>query len=272
MDLDEMVNDIERAIITAVSGLKKRTDIIEGSLVEQLRKLMKSELTLRGGRILRTQDNIKALNKIKRGLAAFVNSIGGDDLGLDDAFNKISTYIINNYRDFSDEEAIGLANLVKSQSIEQATDLFIAEGINSEVIPELSSIIRNGVINGLTIEETLSAVEELVSSGLINNAAKRITIDSLVGFAREYVNAITSNFDAEWYLFEGALRSSSRSFCESRAGKYFRKSEIESWVTLDWQGKRAGTNKETIFRFVGGYNCYHLLLPVPESIVPEKYK
>ena len=118
----------------------------------------------------------------------------------------------------------------------------------------------------------MTAIQELIDSGLLPNAAKRITVDGLVTFSREYVGALTKDFDSEWYLYEGPLRATSRSFCESRAGKYWRKKEVESWASLDWQGKKPGTTKQTIFSLAGGYNCYHILFPVPEEAVPEKYK
>jgi hypothetical protein len=118
----------------------------------------------------------------------------------------------------------------------------------------------------------MTAIKELIDSGLLPNAAKRITVDGLVTFSREYVGALTKDFDSEWYLYEGPLRATSRSFCESRAGKYWKKSEVESWAKLDWQGKKPGTTKTTIFSLAGGYNCYHILFPVPEEAVPEKYK
>lgn len=59
-----------------------------------------------------------------------------------------------------------------------------------------------------------------------------------------------------------------RPFCKARAGKFFHRSEVEAWASMDWAGKMAGTDARTIFVTRGGYNCQHSLLPVSKFAVP----
>ena len=235
--------------------------------------MVRDGFAIKRGAIDKTTGNIKEITKIQRKIDAYIRSgIFEKELKVfEPAFKAIADLIKDNYSEFASDNALEVANLMKEDSIIQVKEQFIAEGLSAEVIPELRNILKNSVIRGLTIDETLTAVSELVTSGLLPNAAKRITVDGLVTFSRNYINAMTKDFEAEWYFYEGPLRKTSREFCESRAGKYFTKKQVESWAKLDWQGKKPGTTKQTIFSLAGGYNCYHLILPVPTELVPEEY-
>lgn len=273
MDLEKLINDIEKVLKKALEIVLGSTDKIEKGLLAEIKKLLNNEFSTKGGKILRNAENVKAINKIRKGIEKYINSGLFNDLKVfEPAFKSISELVYDNYSEFATTNAKEIANLIKEQSIELVKEQFVAEGIASEIMPELGTILRSAAIEGQTITQTLAAVEQLVTSGLLPNAAKRITIDGLVTYSRNYINALTKDFNSEWFLYEGPLRSTSRSFCESRAGKYYTKKEVQSWASLDWQGKKPGTTPQTIFTLAGGYNCYHLILPVPEAAVPEKYK
>jgi hypothetical protein len=273
LDLEKMIDEIEKVLTKSLDSILSNVDKLESGLQKEIEKLIRDGFAVKGGKITKTTGNIKEILKIKRKIDAYV--LGGfftKELKVfEPAFKAIAELVTDNYSEFASGNALEVANLVKEQSIELVKEQFIAEGISSEVMPELSNILRNSVIRGLTIDETVKAVNELVASGLLPNAAKRITIDGLVTYSRNYINAITKDFENEWYFYEGPLRKSSRQFCETRAGKYYTKKQVESWAKLDWQGKKPGTTKQTIFSLAGGYNCYHLILPVPTELVPEEY-
>lgn len=94
--------------------------------------------------------------------------------------------------------------------------------------------------------------------------------DALFQYSRAYQESVTNDLGLDWYNYNGGLIKDSREFCRDRAGGYFHRKEIESWVSLDWQGKNPATTKSSIFVFVAGFNCRHSLIPVHISIVPEK--
>ena len=274
LDLEKLVDDIEKIIKATLSDVLKSVDSLSNGLTKEIEKLVNKKFSIKNGSISKTAENAKEIARIKIELEKYTAAgLFTKELKVfESAFKEIADKILSNYSSFASVDAKGMANLIKEQSIELVKEQFIAEGIASEVIPELGNILRASVIQGQTIPQTMTAIQELIDSGLLPNAAKRITVDGLVTFSREYVGALTKDFDSEWYLYEGPLRATSRSFCESRAGKYWRKKEVESWAKLDWQGKKPGTTKQTIFSLAGGYNCYHILFPVPEEAVPEKYK
>ena len=274
LDLEKLIDDIEKIIKATLSDVLKSVDSLSNGLTKEIEKLVNKKFSIKNGSISKTAENAKEIARIKIELEKYTAAgLFTKELKVfESAFKEIADKILSNYSSFASVDAKAMANLIKEQSIELVKEQFIAEGIASEVIPELGNILRASVIQGQTIPQTMTAIQELIDSGLLPNAAKRITVDGLVTFSREYVGALTKDFDSEWYLYEGPLRATSRSFCESRAGKYWRKKEVESWAKLDWQGKKPGTTKQTIFSLAGGYNCYHILFPVPEEAVPEKYK
>jgi len=274
LDLEKLIDDIEKIIKATLSDVLKSVDSLSNGLTKEIEKLVNKKFSIKNGSISKTAENAKEIARIKIELEKYTAAgLFTKELKVfESAFKEIADKILSNYSSFASVDAKAMANLIKEQSIELVKEQFIAEGIASEVIPELGNILRASVIQGQTIPQTMTAIQELIDSGLLPNAAKRITVDGLVTFSREYVGALTKDFDSEWYLYEGPLRATSRSFCESRAGKYWRKKEVESWASLDWQGKKPGTTKQTIFSLAGGYNCYHILFPVPEEAVPEKYK
>ena len=81
-------------------------------------------------------------------------------------------------------------------------------------------------------------------------------------FNREYLQTISEDLGMRHYLYQGTIIGDTRQFCQSRAGKYFTKEEVERWASQTWDGKMAGTNSTTIFSYAGGYNCRHKLWPI----------
>jgi len=93
--------------------------------------------------------------------------------------------------------------------------------------------------------------------------------DTLFQYARAYQESVTNDLGLDWYNYNGGLIKDSREFCRDRAGGYFHRKEIESWASLDWQGKNPATTKSSIFVLVAGFNCRHSLIPVHISVVPN---
>jgi hypothetical protein len=79
--------------------------------------------------------------------------------------------------------------------------------------------------------------------------------DSFNIFNRNYSQIISNDLDVQYFEYFGQVIKDTRPFCMERVGKTFSKAEIESWASLDWQGKNPNTDKSTIFTYCGGYNC-----------------
>src|SRR5690606_31346206 len=99
--------------------------------------------------------------------------------------------------------------------------------------------------------------------------AKQITTDTLFNYNRALQEAVSQNTGLDFYYYSGSIMDDSRQFCVDRAGKYYHKREIEGWASLNWAGRRRGTNSSNIFIYAGGYGCLHKPIAVSRAVVPE---
>lgn len=154
-------------------------------------------------------------------------------------------------------------------------------------IKPIQDILTAAVVNGSNISDTIDSISEFVegdpssdSEGKILKYVKQITNDSFAVADRSYTSLVSDELGNEWYYYAGSEVAHTRCFCKERVGKYFHYKEIESWGDGEnlgkcnigdgtWAGEFLGTNKSTIFSYLGGYNCMHSLIPVSDVVVPE---
>ena len=79
-------------------------------------------------------------------------------------------------------------------------------------------------------------------------------------------NQLDDWFGNNTFKYVGPKDGDNREFCHARAGKNFRKAEIQSWASIEWEGKIPGTSSTTIFQNLGGYNCRHFLQPIKPKV------
>jgi hypothetical protein len=138
--------------------------------------------------------------------------------------------------------------------IAQEVGAFIATGGRySELVASVSNIVTGGEnADGAILGNARTAVNDLVSV-----------------YERTATQVASEQVGAEFFLYQGRPIKTSRAFCIERAGKYWHKKEIESWANEEWNGKKEGTNEQTIFSFLGGWSCRHTLVPVSRQGVPK---
>jgi hypothetical protein len=95
---------------------------------------------------------------------------------------------------------------------------------------------------------------------------------------------VNDELGLEWFEYLGGEIPTTRPFCEHREGGIYHRGEIEAWGAGKnsagindirngtWAGRIDGTDSKSIFTFVGGWNCRHYLVPVPDRKVPESVK
>jgi hypothetical protein len=99
----------------------------------------------------------------------------------------------------------------------------------------------------------------------LQNQLKTAVADSIMISNRQYLEVISEDLNISYYIYSGTIISDTRPFCAARAGKIFKKSEIESWAKLSWSGKMPATDKNTIFSYCGGYRCRHSCWPATKA-------
>jgi hypothetical protein len=138
--------------------------------------------------------------------------------------------------------------------------------------------LSNTVLAGGSRADLLDTFRDLIQGdpekvGRLERATRQIVSDTFATSDRAITNEVAEQLGLKFYLYTGGLLKTTRPFCKERNGKFFKKSDVESWGELgDWAGKMEGTNSKTIFQTAGGYNCQHSILPVSEAVVPDEAK
>lgn len=163
-----------------------------------------------------------------------------------------------------------LYNAILESNIAITKDALLGGGIVDNFGNAIQEVLKAniaGVSDRATLMETLAKFIEGTPQrkAYLENYIKQTTNDSLMVFNREYLQTISEDLGMRHYLYQGTIIGDTRQFCQSRAGKYFTKEEVEKWASQTWDGKMAGTNSTTIFSYAGGYNCRHKIWPVTEE-------
>lgn len=145
----------------------------------------------------------------------------------------------------------------------------------------ISQIVANNIVNvlyeknmqGTTKKELRNFLKEFFSDSQKKfRYIEQIATDSLYQMTSTYQLKIAEDLNIEYYYYAGTKMKTSRQFCISRYGKVFTKKEIQSWPGLNWAGKIAGTDKNNIFVYRGGYNCRHTIRPISKNLYTKLNK
>lgn len=163
---------------------------------------------------------------------------------------------------------------LQAQTIKNINDLILQDGLKAQIKIPLNQILEQNVSTGGTFKGMLEQVRNFITGnneaeGRLLKYSKTYLRDVLFQYSRSFQESVTADLKLEWYSFSGGLIDRSREFCIERTGKFFHKSEIESWANLTWKGKIPGTTESSIMVYLGGFNCSHSLIPVSKILVPE---
>jgi hypothetical protein len=183
-----------------------------------------------------------------------------------------------------DFESKSVYKAVLKQSQKNAVDLLSIDAITAEVINPIKSSILSGVVNEGSFTETLKTLTDLTTNvkgtdGILTRYVKRVAYDSFAVADRQYTQAIAADLNFKFFKFRGGHIADTRCFCDERLGGYYHIDEIQDWgrgkhvgaCGYPWQGMNKNTNSDTIFSYVGGYNCKHGFIPYLTSEVPPKW-
>jgi hypothetical protein len=194
------------------------------------------------------------------------------------AFRKIRTQNEKYFETFGGFKAGSevLANLT-NLSIDQAASALSQDAVLNQFSRPVKDILTRNVTTGAQFSDLQDQLKDFILGtpevdGKWLRYTKQITHDALFNYSRAYQETVAEQLGLRYYRYVGGLKKDSRPFCVARNGKFFSKSQIESWASEEWKGKAAGTTPSSIFMLLGGYNCRHSLIPVDESAVPNSVK
>ena len=174
------------------------------------------------------------------------------------------------------------AELYQVGRLQLINDL-IPENLTTWLWQPLRETLTNAIATGAGYTELLDSVQLIAQGGegvdgYLMRYSRVVVSDTLATTDRAFTNIVANDLGLEWYRYLGGRINTTRCFCNKRNGGYFHKNEIKGWGSgigvgecgYPWAGMNKGTNSETIFAYVGGYNCQHSLLPVSEFDVPRE--
>lgn len=165
---------------------------------------------------------------------------------------------------FTDKD---IFDAVKLRAKRNALDLLNDAAIDSNVIKPMKQLIETGITTQAPLNEMVKTLDEFMNTteagaGKLKSYTSGFAIDSFNRFDRSYTKVLSDDFGVTKWKYQGGLVQDSRDFCMQRAGGVFTKEEIQSWASMDWQGRYRNTDESNIFVVLGGYNCLHSLIPV----------
>lgn len=278
MTPQQLSQRLETIADKAQTGLSSAVNKTQGRLYDDMQALL-SRLEL-------DDDGLIKQNQANRKLLQKADSVFDKAMKQSGYYNQLNTFADSVVRlTAANEEYFNFvidaftvdAHYIKSlqkEAILNIQNLLANDGLESQLKRPLKEILSQNVNTGASFADLLKQVREFIKGtpdldGKLLRYSKQISRDTLFNYSASMQESISQNAGLDWYVYLGGIMDDSRDFCIQRAGNYYRKSEIESWAKLSWQGKRPGTTSSTIFIYRAGFNCLHQIIPVSESIVPE---
>jgi hypothetical protein len=174
-------------------------------------------------------------------------------------------------------------------SKQNAINAFYGSGLDARFTQPFLEQLTANVAARAPLREAVNALEGLVVGTEANDGRILANIKTTATTAqavadRSYSAAVNEELGIEWYEYLGGEIDTTRPFCRNREDGIYHKKEIEAWGDgknsagiydirdCTWAGRIEGTDSRSIFTFVGGWNCRHYLVPVPDNKVPDTVK
>jgi hypothetical protein len=258
-------------------GIAKMFDALsglQGRLATRIAGIL-GDLDTRGGAILATEANIARLSEVMQAIeSGFVDPTY--EAAVRDylrTFDKLTTNTATWASELGTFSPDLLTALTRQYKTIAAEYLLNSQSFSLTMLNPIAQEVAGYIATGGRYRDLVQSVSDIVTGGEATDGA-------LLGNARTAVNDLVSVYErtatsvaaeavgAEFFLYQGRPIDTTRPFCRDRSNKYYHKREIAGWADEDWNGKMAGTTSATIFQYLGGYNCRHVLVPVRQDQVP----
>jgi hypothetical protein len=276
MTPEEFAQEIERLIQSAVDQMDMAVDAAQVDAIESLVDETANLGLDSAGNIKPNVGNLNKrasiqnkLNRIlfggqfKKGLSA-VTAI----------MRKIASTITKYLKQFPGFKRPKSFDAILASAIDSVIAALGESGIGATVTAQVDELIRSAIVGGNSIQSLRKAMRDYFKNRGLGQVG-RINANTLISDAMTSLHGAMMKQEAgrlgmKWFKYQGGLIDTTRSFCRARNGHYFHQKEIESWASLEWDGKNPSTTSATIFLWKGGYNCRHFLIPVVYAVVPAE--
>lgn len=163
---------------------------------------------------------------------------------------------------------------VISNAQKNTLSLFDESAIENVLVSPVKDILTQSITTATKFSDAVENIKNFIEGnseidGRLSKYAKTYARDAFSIFDRSFTQIVNQDVEVGFWEFAGGIVKDSRDFCRERVGKIFTDEEVRSWASEDWQGKNPNTTEDTIFNYLGGYNCMHTLLPVSKDRFDE---
>jgi hypothetical protein len=261
---DEGIADM----LQAMQGLQQRLSTRIAAVL--------GDLEISGGALVASEANLARLAEVMQAIeGGFIDPQWEDDVARYlRTFDRLGANTLGWAQELGTVSPGLLRVLQRQYKTIAAEYLLNAQSFSLTLLNPIAQEVGAYIATGSSYRQLVQSVSDIVTGGgeadgaLLGNA--RTAVNDLVSVYERTATAVASEaVGAEFFLYQGRPIDTTRPFCRSRAGRYWHRGEIASWADEEWSGKMKGTTSTTIFNYLGGYNCRHVLVPVSRAMVPE---
>ena len=160
-------------------------------------------------------------------------------------------------------------DLIK-QTQRNVLELFDASAIEFQLVSPIKDILTNSISSSMKFSDAVKSIRDFIEGSdtvepRLLKYAKVYARDAFSIFDRSFTQVVNKEYDIKYWEYAGGIVKGTREFCKNKVGKAFTDDEVRSWAKDDWQGKNSNTTAQSIFTYLGGYNCMHVLLPISKE-------
>lgn len=277
MTAGELADEVERVILVKMEAYTGAVESLQGVIYARLERILKDLDLDSEGYIKQSAVNRSILLQAENALdellpgESFISAVGRT-LDVIPVIDSLNSEYFSSFEGFKSNR--NYIKALQNSTIDSIENNILGDGLKAQIKNPLVDIMSQNVNSGGQYSGFLKQVREFITGsdqfeGRLMSYSRNYLSDTLFQFSRAYQESVTADLKLDWYLYSGGLMDKSREFCIERSGNFYHRKEIESWASLEWQGKARGTTKASIFWLVGGYVCRHSLIPVAENIVPK---
>lgn len=295
--IEQRIDRLESVPNNLLSKIDKQNEVLFKALLKEL-----NSLDVKDGQIVTSTENLAKVGGIIEKLKDVL--FQGEYLEAVKTFateinsqatlnNQILDKVVGGFED----NELYTATIRSAQK--NALLLLDESAIRAELLQPLTDILQNSIVTSASFLDAVETLRQNMTGdkALLQKYAGVYVKDVFSISDRQYAELIARQHQIEFYRYDGGKVDDTRQFCLERRNKIFHEKEIREWARgintrvgeflrpaknpvyvtpqgedMYWEGEHAGTNSATIFSYVGGWNCQHLLVAVATEFVPEADK
>jgi hypothetical protein len=139
----------------------------------------------------------------------------------------------------------------------------------AEVRNQVQDLILQNVSAKSSFKDLKSSLQTLVegdptTEGSMQQYLRTYAYDTFSNVQRSVDLNIADTYGFNSFIYQGDVIATSRDFCIEKVGQVFTRDDLAEWEGQDWPGKNPDVPVEIS---LGGYNCRHTLMWIPDEAV-----